>query len=73
MGNQPWRGILSAAGVGAAMTGRGADLLIIDDPHSEQDALSSTAYDNTYSGILLVHDKDCSHWGNHHNCADKMV
>ena len=37
-----------AAGVGAAMTGRGADLLIIDDPHSEQDALSSTAYDNTY-------------------------
>ena len=37
-----------AAGVGAAMTGRGADLLIIDDPHSEQDALSSTAYDMTY-------------------------
>tara|TARA_R100000231_G_scaffold93139_1_gene69943 strand:- start:363 stop:1466 length:1104 start_codon:yes stop_codon:yes gene_type:complete len=37
-----------AAGVGAAMTGRGADLLIIDDPHSEQDALSSTAYDHTY-------------------------
>ena len=37
-----------AAGVGAAMTGRGADLLIIDDPHSEQDALSTTAYDNTY-------------------------
>ena len=37
-----------AAGVGAAMTGRGADLLIIDDPHSEQDALSSVAYDNTY-------------------------
>jgi predicted phage terminase large subunit-like protein len=37
-----------AAGVGAAMTGRGADLLIIDDPHSEQDALSSTAYDNAY-------------------------
>ena len=27
-----------AAGVGAAMTGRGAALLIIDDPHSEQDA-----------------------------------
>jgi hypothetical protein len=28
-----------AAGVGSAITGRGADLLIIDDPHSEQDAL----------------------------------
>ena len=37
-----------AAGVGAAMTGRGADLLIIDDPHSEQDALSTTALDNAY-------------------------
>ena len=29
-----------AAGVGSAITGRGADLLIIDDPHSEQDALN---------------------------------
>ena len=37
-----------AAGVGAAITGRGADLLIIDDPHSEQDALSDTAFDNAY-------------------------
>ena len=37
-----------AAGVGAAMTGRGADLLIIDDPHSEQDALSTSAYDNAW-------------------------
>jgi predicted phage terminase large subunit-like protein len=36
------------AGVGGAITGRGADLLIIDDPHSEQDALSSTAMDNTW-------------------------
>jgi hypothetical protein len=30
------------------MTGRGADLLIIDDPHSEQDALSSSAFDNAF-------------------------
>jgi predicted phage terminase large subunit-like protein len=37
-----------AAGVGSAITGRGADVLIIDDPHTEQDALSSTAFDNTY-------------------------
>jgi predicted phage terminase large subunit-like protein len=37
-----------AAGVGAAVTGRGADLFIIDDPHSEQDALSETAFDNAY-------------------------
>ena len=33
-----------AAGVGGAITGRGADLLIIDDPHSEQDALSPYSY-----------------------------
>ena len=32
-----------AAGVGGAITGRGADLLIIDDPHSEQDAMSKVA------------------------------
>jgi predicted phage terminase large subunit-like protein len=37
-----------AAGVGGAITGRGADLLIIDDPHSEQDALSDSALDNAY-------------------------
>ena len=37
-----------AAGVGGAITGRGADLLIIDDPHSEQDALSSSAFDNAF-------------------------
>ena len=37
-----------AAGVGGAITGRGADLLIIDDPHSEQDALSPTALDSAY-------------------------
>ena len=37
-----------AAGVGAAITGRGADLLVIDDPHSEQDALSENAFDNAY-------------------------
>ncbi len=37
-----------AAGVGGAITGRGADLLIIDDPHSEQDALSPTALENAY-------------------------
>jgi predicted phage terminase large subunit-like protein len=37
-----------AAGVGAAVTGRGADLFIIDDPHSEQDAMSESAFDNAY-------------------------
>ena len=37
-----------AAGVGGAITGRGADLLIIDDPHSEQDALNPEALERAY-------------------------
>lgn len=37
-----------AAGVGSAITGRGADLLIIDDPHSEQDALNIDALERAY-------------------------
>ena len=36
-----------AAGVGGAIVNT-ADLLIIDDPHSEQDALSDSALDNAY-------------------------
>ena len=41
-----------AIGVGGAVTGKGADLLIIDDPHSEQEATlaetNSEVYDKTY-------------------------
>ena len=37
-----------AVGVGGAMTGRGADLLIIDDPHKEKDMLSKDSYDKVY-------------------------
>jgi predicted phage terminase large subunit-like protein len=37
-----------AAGVGGAITGRGADLLIIEDPHSEQDALNPEALERAY-------------------------
>ena len=36
------------AGVGGAITGRGADLLIIADPHSEQDALSPKSLESAY-------------------------
>ena len=42
------KGEYFAAGVGGAITGRGADLLIIDDPHSEQDALSPHVLDAHY-------------------------
>ena len=37
-----------AAGVGSAITRRGADLLIIDDPHSEQDAMNGAALEKAY-------------------------
>ena len=37
-----------AAGVGGSITGRGADLLIIDDPHSEQDAMNRASFDRVY-------------------------
>ena len=41
-----------AIGVGGAVTGKGADVLIIDDPHSEQEAALSEnnpeVYDKTY-------------------------
>jgi len=37
-----------AAGVGGNIAGRGADLFIVDDPHSEQDAMSPTALENAW-------------------------
>jgi len=41
-----------AIGVGGAVTGKGADVLIIDDPHSEQEAalaeINPDIYDKTY-------------------------
>ena len=42
------KGEYFAAGVGGAITGRGADLLIIDDPQSEQDALSPSVLESHY-------------------------
>jgi hypothetical protein len=41
-----------AIGIGGAVTGKGADILIIDDPHSEQEAAMAQSnpeiYDKTY-------------------------
>jgi len=46
------RGDYFAIGVGGAVTGKGADILIIDDPHSEQEAAMAATnpevYDKTY-------------------------
>ena len=41
-----------AAGIGGALAGRGADLFIIDDPHSEQDAMSDKAMDEAYEWFM---------------------
>jgi len=40
-----------AVGVGGALAGRGADLFVIDDPHSEQDVKTNSrlAFDNAWS------------------------
>ena len=46
------RGDYFAIGVGGAVTGKGADVLIIDDPHSEQEAAlgayNAEVYEKTY-------------------------
>jgi predicted phage terminase large subunit-like protein len=41
-------GMYYAVGVGSNLAGRGADLLIIDDPHSEQTAMSANGFDDAY-------------------------
>jgi len=38
-------GMYYAVGVGSNLAGRGGDLIIIDDPHSEQTALSTNGFD----------------------------
>jgi predicted phage terminase large subunit-like protein len=50
--NTNYGGDYFAIGVGGAVTGKGADILIIDDPHSEQEAalaqINPDIYDKTY-------------------------
>ena len=46
--NPKLKGEYYAAGVGGALAGRGADLFIIDDPHSEQDAMNPKSMEDTY-------------------------
>ena len=41
-----------ASGIGGALAGRGADLFIIDDPHSEQDAMSDKSMDEAYEWYM---------------------
>jgi predicted phage terminase large subunit-like protein len=48
--NTSKQGDYFAIGVGGAVTGKGADILIVDDPHSEQEAALNdpSVYDKTY-------------------------
>lgn len=50
--NTSKQGDYFAIGIGGAVTGKGADILIIDDPHSEQEAaiaeVNPDIYDKTY-------------------------
>jgi predicted phage terminase large subunit-like protein len=41
-----------AAGVGGALAGKGADLCIIDDPHSEQDAIQGEYNPDVYDKVM---------------------
>ena len=41
-------GMYYAVGVGSNLAGRGADLCIIDDPHSEQTAMSHAGFDDAW-------------------------
>lgn len=41
-----------AIGVGGAVTGKGADVLIIDDPHSEQEAAMAASNPDVYDKVL---------------------
>jgi predicted phage terminase large subunit-like protein len=48
--NTNMKGEYFACGIGSSIAGRGADLLLVDDPHSEQDVLSGNfdVFDKAY-------------------------
>jgi len=41
-----------AIGVGGTVTGKGADLFVIDDPHSEQEAIIAESNPEIYNGVM---------------------
>ena len=59
-------------GVGGALAGRGADLAIIDDPVSEQDALSVSALDNIYEWYTSGPRQRLQPGGRDYHCDDAM-
>ena len=65
-----------AIGVGGAVTGKGADVLVIDDPHSEQDATvgayNPDVYDKVYEWYTSGPRQRLQLWGCHNYCYDTM-
>jgi hypothetical protein len=57
---------------GSAITGRGANLLIIDDPHSEQDALNMQALERAYEWYTSGPRQRLQPGGINRTCNDKM-
>lgn len=49
--NTTQKGEYFAIGVGGTVTGKGADILIIDDPHSEQEAKLAEGHPEIYDGV----------------------
>ena len=71
--NTEQKGEYFAVGVQGAVTGRGADLLIIDDPHSEQDVNSPNAFEKTYEWYTSgPSQRLATRWKNYSG-HDKMV
>jgi hypothetical protein len=63
-----------AAGVGGALAGRGADLFVIDDPHSEQDVKSTLDWRLIRLGLGSRRARcnvDAGRWDYH--CDDPLV
>ena len=56
-------GMYYAVGVGSNLAGRGADLCIIDDPHSEQTAMSANGFDDAYDWYTGAPGSVCSRVG----------
>jgi hypothetical protein len=62
-----------AAGIGGALAGRGADLFIIDDPHSEQDAMSDKAIRRSVRMVYVWTTTKATTWRCNRNCNDPLV
>ena len=61
-----------AVGVGSNLAGRGGDLVIIDDPHSEQTAMSNTGFAMLGNGTPGPSTTSPARWG-HRFGADPLV